>query len=149
MRQDQFDLATRYLDDALTTLQGVYGPDPSARKARGYFHAEAKKTFIGEPYERSRAYIYRGILYWMSGEPDNARACFRSAEIEDSDTLDRQYAGDWVLPDWLLSCWRCRRVCLPVAPPTTPARVCRKTAPSIMSKTPVDLFCWTKPLSTR
>jgi hypothetical protein len=101
MRQARFDLAKQYLDDALTRLQGVFGPDAEARKSRGYFHAEAKKTFIGEPYERSMAYIYRGILYWMDGEPDNARACFRSAELEDSDTENHAYAGDWVLPDYL------------------------------------------------
>src|ERR1044071_9500406 len=83
MRQGKFELAQQYLQEALTTLQGVYGPDPNAKKARGYFHAEAKKTFIGEPYERSMAYIYRGILYWMNGEPDNARACFRRAQLED------------------------------------------------------------------
>jgi len=101
MRQGKFDVAKQNLDDALTTLQGIYGPDPNAKKARGYFHAEAKKTFIGEPYERSMAYVYRGILYWMAGEPDNARACFRSAELEDSDTENHAYAGDWVLPDYL------------------------------------------------
>ena len=101
MREGKFDLAKSDLDDALTTLQGIYGPDPNARKARGYFHAESKKTFIGEPYERSMAYIYRGMLYWMDGEPDNARACFRSAELEDSDAEKHEYAGDWVLPDYL------------------------------------------------
>ncbi|HEY5914838.1 MAG TPA: hypothetical protein VJA21_29965 [Verrucomicrobiae bacterium] len=101
MRQARFSMAREYLEDALTTLQGIYGPDPSAKKARGYFHAESKKTFIGEPYERSMAYIYRGILYWMDGEPDNARACFRSAEFEDSDAQNHEYAGDWVLPDYL------------------------------------------------
>ena len=101
MRQGKFDVARRNLDDALTTLQGIYGPDPNAKKARSYFHAESNKTFIGEPYERSMAYIYRGILYWMNGEPDNARACFRSAELEDSDTENHAYAGDWVLPDYL------------------------------------------------
>lgn len=101
MRQGKYDLAKRNLDDALTTLQGIFGPDKEARKARGYFHAEAKKTFMGEPYERSMAYIYRGILYWMDGEPDNARACFRSAELEDSDAENHEYAGDWVLPDYL------------------------------------------------
>ena len=85
MRQGNFGLAKQYLDDALLTLGGIYGKDPNAKKARSYFHGEAKKTFIGEPYERSMAYIYRGILYWMDGEPDNARACFRSAEFEDSD----------------------------------------------------------------
>jgi hypothetical protein len=82
-------------------LGGIYGKDADAKKARSYFHAEAKKTFIGEPYERSMAYIYRGILYWMDGEPDNARACFRSAEFEDSDAEQSKYAGDWVLPEYL------------------------------------------------
>ena len=101
MRQGKFDLAKQNLDDALLTLGGIYGKDTDAKKARSYFHAEAKKTFIGEPYERSMAYIYRGILYWMDGEPDNARACFRSAEFEDSDAEKHKYAGDWVLPDYL------------------------------------------------
>jgi len=101
MRQGKFDVAKQNLDDALLTLGGIYGKDADAKKARSYFHAEAKKTFIGEPYERSMAYIYRGILYWMNGEPDNARACFRSAEFEDSDAENRQYAGDWVLPEYL------------------------------------------------
>jgi hypothetical protein len=101
MRQGKFDVAKQNLDDALLTLGGIYGKDAGAKKARSYFHGEAKKTFIGEPYERSMAYIYRGILYWMDGEPDNARACFRSAEFEDSDTENHQYAGDWVLPEYL------------------------------------------------
>ena len=101
MRQGKFDLAKQTLDEALLTLGGIFGKDKDARKARSNFHAESKKTFIGEPYERSMAYIYRGILYWMDGEPDNARACFRSAEFEDSDAENREYAGDWVLPEYL------------------------------------------------
>ena len=101
MRQGKFNVAKQNLDDALLTLGGIYGKDADAKKARSYFHAEAKKTFIGEPYERSMAYIYRGIIYWMDGEPDNARACFRSAEFEDSDAEQHQYAGDWVMPDYL------------------------------------------------
>ena len=101
MRQGKYDVAKQNLDDALLTLGGIYGKDADAKKARSYFHAEAKKTFIGEPYERAMAYIYRGIIYWMDGEPDNARACFRSAEFEDSDAEQHQYAGDWVLPDYL------------------------------------------------
>jgi hypothetical protein len=101
MRQGKFGLAKQNLDDALLTLGGIYGKDENAKKARSYFHAEASKTFIGEPYERCMAYIYRGIIYWMDGEPDNARACFRSAEFEDSDAEKHEYAGDWVLPDYL------------------------------------------------
>ena len=47
------------------------------------------------------AYYYRGILYWMDGEPDNARACFRSAAIQDAATENHQYAADYVLLDYL------------------------------------------------
>ncbi|MSU57172.1 MAG: hypothetical protein EXS35_03145 [Pedosphaera sp.] len=101
MRRGDFATAKPLLDDALLTLGGIYGKDAEARKSRSYFSREARKTFIGEPYERSMAYFYRGVIYWMNGEPDNARACFRTAEFEDSDAENKEFAGDWVLPDYL------------------------------------------------
>ena len=101
MRAGDYALAKQMFDDALLTLGGIYADDPSARRARGLFTAESKKNFIGEAYERSMAYFYRGVLYWMDGQPDNARACFRSAEFEDGDAEAREYAGDWVLFDYL------------------------------------------------
>jgi len=101
MRRGQFTEAKQLLDDALLTLGGIYGPDRGARKARGYFSSESKKTFIGEPYERVLAYYYRGILYWIDGELDNARACFRSGEIMDSDAENKTYSSDYVLLDYL------------------------------------------------
>jgi len=101
LREGNYELAKHYLDDAVTRLSNLYGPDASAKQARGQFSAEAKKTFLGEPYERVMAFYYRGILYWHDGEPDNARACFRTGEIMDSDTAERKYAGDYVLLDYL------------------------------------------------
>ena len=101
MRRGEFVEAKRLLDDALVTLGGIYGPDKDAKRARSYFSPEAKKTFIGEPYERVMAYYYRGILYWIDGEPDNARACFRSAQIMDSDTENKTYSSDYALLDYL------------------------------------------------
>jgi hypothetical protein len=101
MRRSQFGEAKRLLDDALLTMGGNLVDEKSAKKARSYFSEESKKTFRGEPYERVMAYYYRGILYWMDGEPDNARACFRSAQIQDSDTENKAYAGDYVLLDYL------------------------------------------------
>jgi tetratricopeptide (TPR) repeat protein len=100
MRRGQFDDAKRLLDDALLTAGGIT-TDKSAKLARSYFHPEATKNFIGEPYERVMAYYYRGILYWMDGEPDNARACFRSAAIQDADADSHQYAADYALLDYL------------------------------------------------
>jgi len=101
MRQGRFDDAKRNLDDALALVGGVKTADKNARKARSYFHGEDSKTFVGEPYERVMAYYYRGILYWRDGQPDNARACFRSAQLEDSDAENKTYAADYVLLDYL------------------------------------------------
>jgi hypothetical protein len=101
LRRGNYAEAERLFDDALTRVGGMIGPDAAAKQARGYFHKESKKTFLGEPYERVLAYFYRGVLYWMNGEPDNARACFRSAQIQDSDNETREYANDWVLMDYL------------------------------------------------
>jgi len=101
MRRAQFSEAKPLLDNALLTMGGLMGNDKSGRKARSYFSDESKKTFRGEPYERVMAYFYRGILYWMDGEPDNARACFRSAELQDADAENKQYAADYVILDYL------------------------------------------------
>ena len=101
MRAGRFDQAKTELEEALSRLGGIYGPDKAAASARRLFNEESKKNFIGEPYERVMAYFYRGILYWMDGEPDNARACFRTGQLLDSDTENKTYAGDWSLLDYL------------------------------------------------
>lgn len=101
MRKGDFAQAKSLLDDAILTISNIYGKDVSARKARGYFHEESKKNFLGEPYERVMAYWYRAIMYWMDGEPDNARACFRSAQLIDGDTENKEYASDYVSLDYL------------------------------------------------
>lgn len=89
------------LDDAVVTLGGISAGDKQAKRARGYFHEEATKSFRGEPYERAMAYFYRGIIYWMDGEPDNARACFKSGLVQDTGTEEQEYSADYVLFDYL------------------------------------------------
>ncbi len=101
MRRGQYADARTLLDAALARVGGIFGPDLDAKRSRSYFASEAKKTFLGEPYERAMAYYYRGVLYWMAGERDNARACFRSAQFLDSDAEKKEYASDYVLFDYL------------------------------------------------
>lgn len=101
MRAARFAEAKPLLDEALLALGGIRAEDKAARRARGLFREESSKNFRGEPYERVMAYYYRGILYWMDGEPDNARACFRSAALEDSDPTGGKYQSDYVLLDYL------------------------------------------------
>ena len=89
------------LDDAIALIGGIITNDAAAARARSLFAPEDTKVFIGEPYERVMAYYYRGILYWREGQPDNARACFRSGQVIDSDPERERYDADYVLLDYL------------------------------------------------
>ena len=101
LRRGQDAEAKARLDDAISRIGGIITNDAAAARARGLFSAESDKTFIGEPYERVMAYYYRGLLYWRDGEPDNARACFRSGQVIDSDPNQERYEADYVLLDYL------------------------------------------------
>ncbi len=101
LRRGDWTEARAKLDNAILAQGGIMGPRADAAKARSLFHRENSKLFVGEPYERVMVYFYRAILYWMDGEPDNARACYRTAQLLDSDASAEAYKGDWVLPDFL------------------------------------------------
>lgn len=101
MRAGRYEEAKARFDDAILTMGGILSNREDARRARSLWAGEERKTFVGEPYERAMAYYYRGLLYWMDGEPDNARACFRSAQFIDSVAEDGDYRADYVLFDYL------------------------------------------------
>jgi len=101
LRAGDFEEAKARFDDAIARIGGIITNDADAARARSLFSAESTKPFIGEPYERAMAYYYRGILYWRDGQPDNARACFRSGQVIDSDPEQKNYDADYVLLDYL------------------------------------------------
>jgi len=101
LRQGDFDTARTRLDDAIAQIGGIITNSEQAARARSLFTAESTKTVIGEPYERVMAYYYRGLLYWRDGQPDNARACFRSAQVIDSNPGVERYDSDYLLLDYL------------------------------------------------
>ncbi len=101
LRLGRYDETKARLDDALARIGGIIAHDADAARARGLFAPESAKIFIGEPYERVMAYYYRGILYWRDGEPDNARACFRTGQVIDSGPEQEKFLSDWVLLDYL------------------------------------------------
>jgi len=101
LRGGDFVTARQRLDNATLTLGGLTVGDKTAKEARNYFKEESRKNFRGEPYERAMAFYYRGILYWMDGESDNARACFRSAAVQDMAPEIGVTEADWTLLDYL------------------------------------------------
>ena len=92
--------ARELFDQALPPAGTVLIGDITTRRARGLFAPEEAKVFYGEPFERAMGWFYRGLIYWRDGEPDNARACFRTAQLFDA-APKSDHRGDWILMDYL------------------------------------------------
>ena len=101
LRAGDDDGARAKLDDAIPLVGGILTNSPDAARARSLFHPESSKIFIGEPYERAMTFYYRAILYWRDGQPDNARACYRTGELIDSDLENHQWTNTFALLDFL------------------------------------------------
>lgn len=95
------DLAARTFDEALLTIETIYGDNEGAAAARSLFSAEDRKVFRGEPYERAMAYYYRGLLYLADGDYENARASFKSGSLQDSLAESEEYRQDFALLEFL------------------------------------------------
>lgn len=91
----QYDQAKPALDDAITRIEAVYANNADATKARSLWYEESVKLFKGEPYERVMAYYYRGLLYLHDGDYENARAAFRSGQLQDAFAEEQQYQCDF------------------------------------------------------
>lgn len=84
-------------DDALGVMGGTISNPEMLQRVMSLSGAEQEKIFKGEPHERALCYLYRGLLYMAAGEFDNARACFKSAELEDVRTTGNQPTpGYWL-----------------------------------------------------
>lgn len=104
MQQREYSIAERALDDALLRIDSVNTQDANADRARSTFNEERVKDFKGEPYERSMAFYYRGLLYLRAGDFQNARAAFLNAGTQIAFSKDEKFKGDFGLMN-LLASW--------------------------------------------
>jgi tetratricopeptide (TPR) repeat protein len=93
--------AKEMFDRAIAGIEVIYGNNPQAAKARSLWREEGMKTFKGEPYERAMAYYYRGIIYYMDHDLDNAGACFRAGMLQDTLAEEQSYRCDFAVLDFL------------------------------------------------
>lgn len=63
--------------------------------------SESSKTWKGDPHEKAMNAFYTGVLYWMRGEPDNARAAFRRGILADAESDEGSFQVDFALLFWL------------------------------------------------
>lgn len=89
-------------DHALDRIEAIFGDNAKAAAARSAFHNESNKDFKGEPYERSMAYYYRGLLYLRAGDFGNARATFKSAEYQDTLSEVETFQSDFAVMNYLI-----------------------------------------------
>ena len=86
--------AESLFDQVLTAIEAVYTESESAAKARSVWYSESEKDFKGEPHERVMAYYYRGLLYLLAGDWDNAQASFKGGVLQGTFVgLDRQQSS--------------------------------------------------------
>ncbi|MGR9051769.1 MAG: hypothetical protein ACU84J_03905 [Gammaproteobacteria bacterium] len=96
-----FDEAAWAFDQSLSRIETIYADDPKAEAAKSKFSEESVKDFKGEPYERAMAYYYRGILYLIEGDYENARAAFKMGEFQDTLSSKEQFQSDFALLNYL------------------------------------------------
>ncbi|WP_198024026.1 hypothetical protein [Pseudidiomarina salinarum] len=101
--------ARESFDVALARIETVYANNDSATQARSLWHEEGRKDFKGEPYERTMVYYYRGLIYLIDGEYDNARASFISGLMQDAFAEEEQNRSDFALM-MLLAGWSAQKM---------------------------------------
>ena len=100
LKQNQANEARALFDAAMPAAGQILQTDASTRMAQSLFSPENVKGFHGEPYERAMGWFYRGLSYWMDGEPTNARL-FPHRAIDGCAGRETQYRADWVMLDYL------------------------------------------------
>lgn len=90
-------VAAQSFEQTLLSIEAVYAENEAAEKARSVWYEEGRKDFKGEPYERAMAYYYRGLLFLKEGDYENARACFKSGQLQDALAENQKYQMDFAL----------------------------------------------------
>ena len=102
IRAGEYDKAAADLDKVIPVINGVILNNDDAKRARNNSDPEAIKPFIGEPYERSMAFFYRGFLYMHNGDLDNACACFKSGQVADTSSVSNKFNTDFYTFEFLI-----------------------------------------------
>ena len=104
LRQGEAARAASSLDEALGVIETEIVDDDGAMRARGFWREPNGGTFVGDPYERTMAYLYRGVLHLQAGEWAHASEAFDEGAGHDQFHEDWALQGDFHLTT-LLASW--------------------------------------------
>lgn len=95
LKDENLTEAAYAFDNALRRIELVFADNDAALKARSLWYSVEEKDFKGEPYERVMAYYYRGLIYLMQGDYENARATFQTGVLQDAFAEEQQFRADF------------------------------------------------------
>jgi hypothetical protein len=101
MEIGEYETAAHSFDTALNTIEAIYADNDKAKAARSLWIKENIKDFKGEPYERAMAFYYRGLLYMIAGDYQNARASFRGGLLQAGFSYDERFQAQFALLNFL------------------------------------------------
>jgi tetratricopeptide (TPR) repeat protein len=99
----QCQLALGNLSEAEKNLRNVdnffmaYNTADREEKALSKFGEEAKKIYLGDPYERATNYLLLTLIYIAKEDYENALAACKSGILANADAKDGKYDGDHTL----------------------------------------------------
>ena len=99
MLQGELGRARRHFRDA-GRIMGNWATS-SSEVIAAIVGSESSKTWKGDPYEKAMNAYYTGLLYWITGEPDNGRAAFKKGILADGESEEGDYQVDFALLFWL------------------------------------------------
>lgn len=91
LKENNLAAAAGHFDEAIESIESVFSSAEGAAQARSLWYEEGAKDFKGEPYERAMAYYYRGLIYLIDADYENARASFRTGLMQSSFAEEQQY----------------------------------------------------------
>ncbi|MFH1762859.1 MAG: hypothetical protein ABIF09_01585 [Gemmatimonadota bacterium] len=101
LRRGDRENAKSYFDLSIREINTIFANTERANQARSLWFKEEVKSFKGDPYERAMVFFYRGLLYYVDGELDNARAAFRSGQLQDAFAEESQNRSDFAVFEYL------------------------------------------------
>jgi len=100
-RNGDLNLSARYFDLSITKINEIFRNDARSQMARSIWFSEESKSYKGHPYERAMTFFFRGLNYYLRGDLENARAMFKSGQLQDAFAEEGQHKSDYALFDYL------------------------------------------------
>ncbi len=92
-----YGVSAQALDEAIRITTSFTSDPRRVRDVTALEGKEQLRIFKGEAHERAALFLFRGLIYLRQGDYGNARACFKSGQLQDVTSVEnRDEAANWL-----------------------------------------------------